>query len=132
MVIFRQRCSLFSVGLDIVEVSRIKKDVEKHGQRFVQRILGEKELTVFEQRKDKYQFLAGRFAAKEAVIKGLGQYFKDRPPYNVLQIVNDSSGRPELVLPDFISDKIGNVACKLSISHEKNYAVAVAVFIEMK
>jgi len=121
-----------SIGLDIVEVSRIERDVEKHGQRFIQRILGVRELLLFEKRKDKYQFLAGRFAAKEAVIKALGQFLKDRPPYNVLQIVSDSFGSPELVLSGDILAKLGQVACKLSISHEKNYAVAVAVFFEKK
>ena len=117
-----------SIGIDIVEVARITKDVEKFGSRFVKRILGDKELALFEKRKDQAMFLAGRFAAKEAVVKALGRYLSDRPPLHQLQIINDDSGQPQLDLPDDIETKLGGAHCLLSITHERNYAAAVAIF----
>ncbi len=121
-----------SIGLDIVEVARIERDVGRFGKRFVSRVLGKEELATYHRRKDKSVFLAGRFAAKEAVIKGLRPFLKERPPLNVIQIVNDSTGAPSLVLPPEMQQKLGGAVCFLSLSHEKNYAAAVALFTEDK
>lgn len=120
-----------SIGLDIVEVSRIERDIEMHEDRFVQRLLGDDEIRLYEVRKDKPQFLAGRFAAKEAVIKALGTFLTNRPKYNSLQIVNDDKGQPELDVPEEIIDRLEGCRCMLSISHERKYAVAVAIFVEV-
>lgn len=121
-----------SIGLDIVEVKRMNRDIEKFGDSFVKRILGDLEYELYHKRNDKAQFLAGRFAAKEAVIKGLGVYLKNRPPYKELQIIKDSSGQPLLQMSDSLKEKLKNVNCLISITHEQNYAAAVAVFVEEK
>ncbi len=123
---------LRSIGLDIVEVARIERDIEQHGDRFVSRILSRAEQEAMEKRVDTAIFLSGRFAAKEAVIKALGHYLEDRPAYNVIEIINDAGGKPELRLPQEIQDRMGQAHCLLSITHEKNYAAAVAVFVEDK
>jgi holo-[acyl-carrier protein] synthase len=117
-----------SIGLDIVEIARIEKDVERFGSRFVERILGGKELALFEKRQDQTLFLAGRFAAKEAVVKALGRYLTNRPPLHQLQIINDDSGQPRLELPDDVETKLKGAHCLLSITHERSYAAAVAIF----
>ncbi|MCK4606169.1 MAG: holo-ACP synthase [candidate division Zixibacteria bacterium] len=119
-----------SIGLDIVEVARIERDIKQYGDRFVSRILSRAELAAFDKRVDAAIFLAGRFAAKEAVIKALDRYFEDRPAFNVIEIINDAGGKPELRLPQEIQDRMGQAHCLLSITHEKNYAAAVAVFEE--
>ena len=85
---------------------------------------------LFEKRQDKTLFLAGRFAAKEAVVKALGRYLSDRPPLHQLQIINDNSGQPRLELPDDIKAQLNSARCLLSITHERNYAAAVAIFEE--
>ncbi len=120
-----------SIGLDVVEISRIKADVDKYGERFVNRILGSLEIQQYEKRKDKAQFLSGRFAAKEAVIKALGKFLTDKPTLPEIQIVNDSTGQPELCLSDEILDKV-KATCFISITHEKSVAAAVAIFSEEK
>ena len=120
-----------SIGLDVVEINRIKADVEKYGERFVDRILGPQELQQYDKRKDKAQFLSGRFAAKEAVIKALGKFLTDKPTLPEIQILNDSTGQPELCLPEKISDKV-RATCLISITHEKSVAAAVAIFSEEK
>lgn len=121
-----------SIGTDLVEVARIQSDLDKYGERFIQRILGVRELEIFKLRADKPIFLSGRFAAKEAVIKGLGAFMTKRPPLNQIEIINDKSGRPELLLPSKIKTKLNGACCHLSITHDKNYAMAVALFEEQK
>ncbi len=120
-----------SIGLDIVEISRIQADIEKYGDRFLDRILGAEELKIYLKRKDKAQFLSGRFAAKEAVIKALGRYITDKPTFPEIQILNDSTGQPELSLTETLS-KIVLDKCFISITHEKSVAAAVAIFSEEK
>jgi len=117
-----------SVGLDIVDVARIKKDIDRFGDRFVRRILGEKEIPLWEARVDAEIFLAGRLAAKEAVIKGLHLFLTKRPPLSDIQIVNETDGRPVLALPADIQQQLGRVRCHISLTHEKNIAAAVAIF----
>jgi holo-[acyl-carrier protein] synthase len=119
-----------SIGLDIVEISRIRQDINQFGDRFVHRILGEKEWSEYVRRRDKEAFLAGRFAAKEAVIKGLNPFLQKRPSFNIIQIINDSTGAPKLTLPPDIQQRLGNAVCFLSLTHERNYAAAVAIFAE--
>jgi len=116
-----------SVGIDLVETERIRQILRKFGMRFVNRILGQKELLTYNKRGDKANFLAGRFAAKEAVIKSLGRFLDNRPAYNAIQIINDDSGYPLLSDLSVISKKIENKRCMISISHEKHYATAVSI-----
>jgi len=119
-----------SIGLDIVEVKRIQKDIEDYGDKFINRILSSKEIESYNKRLDKDIFLAGRFAAKEALIKALGKFLTDRPPYNELQVLNNSTGQPYFELSDEIWQKLKKASPMLSISHEKNYATAVVVITE--
>lgn len=121
-----------SIGLDLVEVARIGLDLKRFSPRFESRILGPEEMQIFNHRRDAAIFLAGRFAAKEAVIKALGDYLTKRPRLTDLQIINDSTGRPQLVMPDEILSQVPGARCLLSITHDKNYAAAVAVFVEEK
>jgi holo-[acyl-carrier protein] synthase len=76
--------------------------------------------------------VAGRFAAKEAIIKALGEYLETRPPYRELQIVNDPTGRPHVQLNEDLSRRLAGVKMLVSISHERNYAVAMAICSEKK
>jgi len=116
-----------SIGIDLVETNRIRKILKKHGVRFVNRILGQRELETYAQRGDKVKFLAGRFAAKEAVIKSLGRFLTERPAYSSLEIVNDETGNPYLDIGGLTGEKLRHKKCLISISHEKHYAAAVAV-----
>jgi len=121
-----------SIGLDIVSTDRIRKAYADHGERFARRILGPKELEVFDRRVDKVEYIAGRFAAKEAVIKALGRFLRDRPKFDSLQIVNDDTGQPVVIFPPDVIAVLAGHRCLLSISHEKTNTAAVAVFVEDK
>ncbi len=119
-----------SIGIDIAESARLGRLLDRYGARFRARLLGAEEQRILAGRRDSAAFLAGRFAVKEAVVKALGEYLTDRPPLSSLQILNDHSGRPYVQLPDALADKLANVDILVSISHDKNYAVGMAVCTE--
>jgi holo-[acyl-carrier protein] synthase len=83
-------------------------------------------------RHDRAPFLAGRFAAKEAIIKALGKYLSIRPPYSHIEILNDQAGRPEVRLPDALARQLAHGHIEVSISHEQSFAVGLAICTEKK
>ncbi len=115
-----------SVGIDILDTARVKRALERYGERFAERILGPREMALFVGRHDKHLFLAGRFAAKEAVIKALGRYLTTRPALTALEILPDDSGQPGLQLPPELREKLPGIRSLISISHERSHAIAMA------
>jgi holo-[acyl-carrier protein] synthase len=112
---------IYGTGVDITEVGRLRRAVEKWGDSFLNRIFTGEELRVARTRATMFQHLAGRFAAKEAVFKALGDKtvsFKD------CEIINDKDGKPVCRMRN---GKAKNMTVLVSISHVKNYAVANAV-----
>lgn len=108
------------IGVDIVKISYVKSMVKKHGNRFIKRILSGEEQQIYYRKRRKYEFLAGRFAAKEAVYKATNHAFAA----NKVSVLNDQSGRPYVVFAD------GGPDVNISISHHGNYAVATAIMKE--
>ena len=121
---------LGSVGIDLVDVTRIERLLTEYGDRFVARILGPDEMAQLGGRYDRAQFVAGRFAAKEAAVKALGHYLTDRPALTKIQVVNDATGRPSLDLSHLSSPLLKRVAVQLSISHERSHAIAIVILTE--
>ncbi len=121
-----------SIGVDILETERIRNSVARFGDRFLRRILGDKEIEIYHGRADRHLFLAGRFACKEAVIKALGKYLTDRPSFPQIQILNDSTGQPHLSFPEALQARLAGLDILVSISHDRKYAVAMAVITEKK
>jgi len=112
---------ILGTGVDITEVSRLKKAVERWGESFLNRVFTEEELTNAKTRGSLYQHLSGRFAAKEAVFKALGDAglsWKD------VQILNDKEGKPFCKI---LNSRGKGAKVAVSISHVKNYAVANAI-----
>jgi holo-[acyl-carrier protein] synthase len=120
-----------SIGIDIVEVARIQKLVERYGNRFLGRVYGPDERTAMLSRHDRFAFLAGRFAAKEAAIKALGKFLSVRPPYHEIEIVNDKTGQPWLQLTDTVTATLNRHEFHVSISHERSHAVALVTIREI-
>jgi len=115
---------LIGMGVDITEVRRLRQAVEKWGQDFLQRIFTAEELKSAKNRSSFYQHLAGRFAAKEAIFKALGD---KNLGWQDVQILNDAEGKPFCIL---LNQKGKNVEAHISISHVKTYAVASAVIMQ--
>lgn len=124
--------NMYAVGLDIVATERISRILERFGARFVNRILGPEERELFDKRVDRVEFLAGRFAAKEAAIKAFGSFVSVRPRFASIQVLPDSGGQPHLHLPEDIRKKLSGHTCLVSISHEKTVTAAVVIIVEEK
>ena len=115
---------IIGTGVDITEVRRLRQAVEKWGDEFLNRIFSKVELENAKTRGSLYQHLAGRFAAKEAIFKALGNKglnWKD------VQILNDSDGRPNCII---LNNKAKNKKVHISISHVKSYATAFAIITQ--
>ena len=118
---------IYSVGIDLIDSERIQKAVDTYGRKFIRKILGDEELVMFDRKVNKIQYLSGRFAAKEAVIKTLGAFFERRIHFRDMQILNDLYGKPYVHLEDNLRERVLDKEVKVSITHEKKMAAAVAL-----
>ena len=117
-------------GIDLVDCPRIEAMIERHGERFIQRVFTEAEQAYAEANKNDIEKLAGRFAAKEAVLKLMGTGWRGRIAWTDIEIINNSSGQPEVILSgevEKIADKLGIKHISVSITHTANFAIASAV-----
>ncbi len=113
------------VGIDIIKVDRIRKAIEKHGRRFAKRVLTEHEDAYVRDRPENF---AGRWAAKEAVSKVLGLGVRG-VGWREIEIIRLPTGAPMCRLHDRAlrrANQLGMERVAVSISHEREYAVAVA------
>lgn len=117
-------------GTDIIEVNRIKNDIETLGVKFLNRIYTENEILYCESKKhQKYQSYAARFAAKEAIYKALSPYIKGEYTWKDFEVLNDENGRPYVKLGIKIEEL---EELTLTLSHCKEYAVANVIAIYKK
>ncbi len=118
---------IYSVGIDLIDTERIGKALDKWGESFAKKILGIEEYEMYMQKFNKVQFLSGRFAAKEAVIKTLGAFFERRINFKDIQVLNDLYGKPYVHLEDNLRERVLDKEIKVSITHERKMAAAVAI-----
>lgn len=121
---------LIGHGIDLVEVERIRDAIERHGERFLRRIYTAGEQVQAGNGPLRVQFFAGRFAAKEAVMKALGTGWARGVAWTDIDVRRLASGKPELVLSGRcgeIADGLGIAAWEISITHTGNHAAASAV-----
>ena len=114
-----------SIGVDIVEVDRIRDSVQRWGQRFLKRVFTPREIEYCLGQRNRYTSLAARFAAKEAVSKAIGPQIGIN--WTDVEIVNTHHGKPEVKLKGKAAQATTGGEILLSLSHTKNYAVAVAI-----
>ncbi|HQO40092.1 MAG TPA: holo-ACP synthase [Spirochaetota bacterium] len=108
-------------GTDIVNAARIKKLMDEHGARFLKKILSSAEIELIPEVNAEL-FVAGRFAAKEALFKATGVQFS----MSSVSVLNESSGKP-FFFGDAMEKISGGGTVHLSISHDSDYAVAFVV-----
>jgi holo-[acyl-carrier protein] synthase len=117
-------------GLDLIECERVAVVVERHGQRFLDRVLTPCEQAYCNTHRDAIPRIAGRFAAKEAILKMLGTGWRGRIAWTDMEITNDPAGRPQVALTGHtaeISTEQGISHVLVSITHTANYAAATAI-----
>jgi holo-[acyl-carrier protein] synthase len=114
------------IGIDLIEISRIKSSCEKYGERFLRRILTDSEVLYCRQKANPFESIAVRFAAKEAFAKAVGTGISAQVHWRDIEVERESSGKPNLKLNREI-DGISPESISLSLSHTHEYAVAVVV-----
>lgn len=116
------------LGTDIIEVSRFRKVLEKHPERFANRIFTPEERNYAKKYKNSVVHLTGRFSAKEAVAKALGTGFGKELSFQDISIIHDGKGKPTVQLSSKAKKQFSNPLIEVSISHCKEYATATAVW----
>jgi len=117
---------VYRVGVDIVELGRIERAVQRHGERFLNRVYTEAELAYC---RGNVARLAARWAAKESMSKALGTGWRGIE-WRELEVVRELSGRPAVALhgrAEAIAENLGLTQWALSLSHSEGYAIAFVI-----
>jgi len=118
-------------GIDLCGVDRIRRMIADHGDRFLKRTYTPAEAACARRRKKGFEeTLAGRFAAKEAVMKALGTGWRDGVEFRGIEILNEPSGKPYVVLHGTTAEKarsLGVTAWHVTITHTEDLAIASAI-----
>ena len=121
---------IVSIGTDIVDINRMKTNLNKLGLRFAEKILSPNEYQEFLSAKKPAHFLAKRFAVKEALLKALGTGFRDGLGFHDIEVKHNAYGKPFLEcygnVKDFL-DKLQVAEKHLTIADERDYAVAFVI-----
>ena len=121
-------------GIDIVEVARIKQLVQEHGAHFLDRVFTPAEQAYCARNTRRYyEHLAGRFAAKEAVLKVIGTGWRGGIAWTDIEVLRETSGQPKISLTGEtlrIATELGITQWHLSISHIETHATASAIGVK--
>lgn len=118
--------SVYSVGVDLIEIERIERLLERYGDKFVKRIFTEREIRYCEKKASKGSF-AARFATKEAVFKATGLGLGKGMTWKDVEVVNDEKGKPEICLYGKTAELLKGRSVHCSISHSKDASVSMVV-----
>ena len=122
---------IVGLGVDIAEVDRIREAINRHGQRFLDRVFTPAEISYCNRHRNSAERFAGRFAAKEAAMKALGTGWSNGVRWVDLEVTRLPSGKPTLALHGAarrIGETIGVRHASLSITHSGNTAFAQVIF----
>tara|TARA_B100000579_G_scaffold390496_1_gene365014 strand:+ start:850 stop:1239 length:390 start_codon:yes stop_codon:yes gene_type:complete len=123
-------------GVDIIENKRIRKSLKIKG--FINRIFTPNEINKSKKFNNKVNFLAKRFAAKEAFVKALGEGFRRNINFNDIDITNDKKGKPLIKISKNVKKilkkkfNLNKYKIFLSLSDEKKYSIAYVIINKQK
>ena len=126
--------TIYGIGTDIVQISRIEGALARNGERFAERILGPQEMEKYRARSASnavrgMRFLATRFSAKEAFSKAIGLGMRMPMTWRLAQMLNDPSGKPVIVCSGVLEEFMRNnrLSAQVTISDEADYGVAFVI-----
>ena len=123
---------VLGIGIDIIEIERIKASVEKFGDRFLNKIFTSVELDYSLSKKNKYQHLAARFAAKEAIAKALATGWNKGFSWQDIEIKNEPNGMPIAKLNGQLKNFLGSdKALQITMSHSDHYVTCFAILYQI-
>ncbi len=120
-------------GIDLVELDRIRHVLERHEERFLERVLTPDERASAARFADPVPFVAGRFAAKEAILKVIGTGWRGEIAWGDMEVLPDAMGKPVVTLRGEtarLADKLGIRRVLLSITHTRTQAAASALGVD--
>ncbi len=122
--------NIVGIGTDIVECLRIAQMIERHGEQFINRVYTPLEISYCQTRKASTQHYAGRWAAKEAILKAIGTGWVKGISWRDVEVRNDKSGRPVVGVRGGARDAVEHLGIRkilVSISHCRSHATAYAI-----
>ena len=117
-------------GIDLVDFGRIEQMLSRHDEHFLERVFTARERADADGVKNRVEKLAGRFAAKEAVMKLIGTGWRDGVAWTDIEVVNDALGRPQVAVFGKVKECVeaaGIGPITLSITHTSQFAIASVV-----
>ena len=125
---------IYGIGTDICDIRRIKASLDRHGERFAQKILSEGELVTWKERSVRWpdrgvSYLATRFSAKEAFSKAIGLGMRMPMTWRNCEIAKADSGKPHIVLHGALKDwfETRQLSAHVSVTDETEYAASFVV-----
>ncbi len=123
---------IYGIGVDVLQVERVERVYHKHGERFLGHLLMPEERAQFERTQRPVRFVAMRFAAKEAIVKGMGTGFAHGVWIRDVGIVQNPFGKPEVVYSARgakVRDALGIGEGHVTLTDEAGLVVAVAILM---
>ncbi|HMN44824.1 MAG TPA: holo-ACP synthase [Povalibacter sp.] len=124
---------IYGIGTDVVQVERVQKIFDRHGERFVEHLLMPQELATFRDYRRPVRFLAMRFAAKEAIVKAMGTGFSDGMWIRDCGVAPNALGKPEIIWSargQERCEQLGIGEGHVTLTDEAGLVVAVAVLMK--
>jgi holo-[acyl-carrier protein] synthase len=125
---------IYGIGTDVCDIRRIRASVERHGERFAQKILSEGELATWKLRSARWperglRYLATRFSAKEAFSKAIGLGMRMPMTWRHCEIAKESSGKPVIVLHGALKEWFDaqGLTAHITVTDETDYAASFCV-----
>ncbi len=119
------------LGNDILEIARIRKSYERHGQSFLDKLFSAKEQAYCLKHKDPSSHIAARFSVKESIAKALGTGFGKSLSWLDIEILNDPLGKPCVFFSETAKKRFENPTILISISHCKSYVATTAIWVNI-
>ncbi len=124
--------AIAGIGIDLVRIERIKRTVEKWGDSFLNRVFTKKEQNYSFSHVLPYPHLAGRFGAKEAFLKAIGTGWGKGIRWTDIEVTRNQNGSPEIRVYGVLKKTLSKKGVKdilVSISHERDYAIAQVILV---
>jgi holo-[acyl-carrier-protein] synthase len=125
---------IYGIGTDICDIRRIRASLEKHGERFAQKVLSDNELQTYRARSERWpergvRYVATRFSAKEAFSKAIGMGMRMPMTWRLCEVAKLPSGQPTLVLHGVLKEwfEAKGLSAHVSVSDESDYATSYVV-----
>jgi len=125
---------IYGIGTDICDIRRIRASLEKHGERFAQKVLSDNEMQTYRARSERWpergvRYVATRFSAKEAFSKAIGMGMRMPMTWRLCEVAKLPSGQPTIVLHGALKEwfEAKGLSAHVSVSDESDYATSYVV-----